>query len=726
MRVCSLALLLGAVFVATISDSESRDRPYGLDQRLPWTASRVVGSPDPPLPYHVKQIFPKLKIPCPIAVAREPGTSNLIVAYQLKAWTGAGRIVRIKDDPDVDKFEELIALDDIAYGMAFHPDFLNNGYIYIGNNGPLSNGPKKTRITRYTIDRRPPYHLDLDSAKIIIEWDSDGHNGGDVAFGKDGLLYITSGDGTSDSDANLAGQDLSRLLSKVLRIDVDHPDHGKEYSVPRDNPFVGQDNVRPETWAYGFRNPWRIHIDLPTGDIYVGQNGQDLWEQVYLVEKGANYGWSVMEGGHPFYLNRKQGPTPISPPFIDHPHSEMRSLTGGVVYHGMKFPELQGAYIYGDWSTGRIWGVKHDKGKITWHQELANTPMQITGFGVDANGEIVIADHGGGAFYELEATSADRQPANFPRKLSGTGLFTSTQSHQPDPALIPYSVNAPLWSDGAAKERFLALPGTARIDYTDSRGWNFPEGTVLVKTFSLATGEHEMRRIETRLLTKQVGKWIGYSYLWNDDQTDADLVEAAGVDQVYEIWDPAAPDAKRKQTWHYPSRTECMVCHSRAANFVLGLNTLQMNRVHDYGAVADNQLRTLEHIGIFSRALPKNSWELPHLTDPYDERANINERARSYLQANCAQCHVEAGGGNAMIDLEFSTPVEKMRLIDVKPYHHTFEIPNSRLIAPANPGASVLLERMRRRGEGQMPPLATLHADQAGVELIRRWIAEMH
>src|SRR5262249_55236822 len=154
---------------------------------------------------------------------------------------------------------------------------------------------------------------------------SDGHNGGDLCFGPDGLLYVTSGDGTSDSDANLTGQDLTKLLAKVLRIDVDHPEAGKAYSVPKDNPFVDQQGVRPETWAYGLRNPWRIHVDQATGDVWVGNNGQDLWEQVYLIERGANYGWSVLEGVHEFYPSRKAGPHPFARPIADHHHSEMRS-----------------------------------------------------------------------------------------------------------------------------------------------------------------------------------------------------------------------------------------------------------------------------------------------------------------------------------------------------------------------------------------------------------------
>jgi glucose/arabinose dehydrogenase/mono/diheme cytochrome c family protein len=775
----------GPAGAATVSAGAADDasRPFGIDGRVLWTNERVIGSPNPPPPFRVRQTFTKLKIPCPIGVAREPGTDNLLLIHQMVAWSGHGKILRVKDDPQTDQVEELLDLDGIAYGVAFHPDFEKNGYLYVGDNGPMEKQPKKTRVTRYTIDRRPPHKIVPGSAKVIIEWDSDGHNGGDVTFGTDGMLYVTSGDGTSDSDTNIVGQDLTKLLSKVLRIDVDHPEPGKEYSVPKDNPFLDTPGARPETWAYGFRNPWRIHIDKKTGDVWVGQNGQDLWEQAFLVQRGANYGWSVTEGSHPFYPDRQRGPTPISPPTVEHHHSEFRSLTGGVTYYGEKYPELRGAYSYGDWSTGKIWGVKHDKGKVTWHKELASTTLQITGFGIDTRGELLIADHGGG-YYQLEPWPRDYKPAKFPTKLSETGLFTSVREHQAHPGLIPYSVNAPLWSDGAEKERYIALPGAGQIEFSTNRGWNCPDLTVLVKTFSLPVGKAGMRRIETRLLTRQEGQWYGYSYLWNDEQTDAELVAAEGLDRAYEVRDAAAPGGVRRQTWHYPSRTECMVCHSRAANWVLGLTELQMNKVHNYGTVRDNQLRTLEHLGVFkvnpdehveafkevkpllhfvrdvtdagpraaalvgrapaqrfdpvawyenqlrtnpraASLLPKRPEQFRRLVDPYDPKEDLDKRARSYLQANCAQCHVEAGGGNAQIDLEFTTASGKMKLIDAKPLHHTFDIPNAKLVAPGEPERSVLLQRMARRGAGQMPQLATAEVDREGVRLLTEWIMQM-
>ncbi|HZV03461.1 MAG TPA: PQQ-dependent sugar dehydrogenase [Gemmataceae bacterium] len=762
------------------SPQKSAAKPHGIERRIPLTTSRVVGAPDPPPPYRVRRVYPNLKLDFPVAVAHQPGSDRLLIITQPAPYAPT-TILRTQDDPNTDRTEKLLPYDGVAYDIAFHPKFKENGYIYIGMNGPSSAPPgaKKTRVLRYTMERQPPYTFDPQSETVILEWPSDGHNGGALAFGTDGMLYVTSGDGTSDSDTNIVGQDLSKLTAKVLRIDVDHPEPGKPYSVPKDNPFVGQKNACPETWAYGLRNPWRITVDQKTGHIWVGNNGQDLWEQAYWIEKGANYGWSVMEGSHPFYPSRKAGPTPFTKPTVEHSHSEARSLTGGIVYYGSKFPELQGVYIYGDYSTGKIWGVRHDGRRVTWHKELANTRLQITGFGVDAHGEILIADHRGqdkGGFYTFEATPKDLPPSAFPRKLSESGLFRSAKGHIMDPALIPYSVNAPLWSDGAYKERWIALPGAdSRIDFTTNRGWNFPDKSVLVKSFALEMEEGNPASrhwIETRFLTNQQGEWFGYSYQWNDEQTDGVLVDGKGHDREFTIRVPSTADNPRgirKQKWHYPSRTECMVCHSRAANFVLGLTELQMNKEHDYGGVRDNQLRVLEHLGVLrvnwmeetkdalmreakakgmtdgqiygsldkltatrlqrgpaiSSLLTVPPEKYRRLVDPSDRKQNLEARARSYLHANCAQCHVKEGGGNAKMELEFTTNPDQMRLIDVKPVHDSYGLPEARLISLGHPERSVLLHRIRHRDAGHMPPLATEIVDREAVQLMHDWIKQL-
>jgi uncharacterized repeat protein (TIGR03806 family) len=750
----------------------------GIPTQAFVTTSKVLGSPDPPLPYRPVRAFPNLKLTFPIALDHIPGSDQLLIIAQDKPY-GPATILRIADDPAVEKAEQVLEIPagGTAYGICFHPRFAENGYLYVGWNGALadSNKPeasardnksKRTIVTRYTMDRAT-FALDKDSALDIISWESNGHNGGDLEFGLDRMLYVTSGDGTSDSDTNLRGQDLTHLTAKVLRIDVDQsqvegtlrvpsaalgaglPTPPKNYSVPPDNPFVGQDGVVPETWAYGLRNPWRIAVDPKTGHVWVGNNGQDLWEQVYFVRKGDNFGWSVYEGSHIFYANRKLGPQPLTPPAADHHHSEARSLTGGVVYYGTKLPELYGAYIYGDHSTGRIWGIRHDGAKVTWHKLLADTTFNISGFGLDSHGELLVADHhgdGAGGYYYLEESGhlaprdakAGNEPRSpdttaksraFPRKLSDSGLFANVKEHVMQPGVIPYSVNAPLWSDGAYKERYFAIPQQAsanfKIDLAKKNGWDFPDETVLIKSFALETtaGDPSSRRwIETRFLTKQAGEWAGYSYIWNDEQTDAELVSAAGLDREYTVGD-------RKQSWHFPSRVECMVCHSRAANFVLGLQTAQMNKQHDYGGTTAQQLDVLRQLELVKE--PKNRKpeepKLPQLVDPYDDSEPLEARARAYLHANCSICHMQAGGGNAQIDLEYQASLKKMNVVDVPPLHHKFGLGDARLVAPGHPERSVLLYRIAHRGQasGQMPQLATNVVDQQAVKLIEDWIRSL-
>lgn len=730
VAICAIWPLIAVQSVDGGELSERSAALRRLKQAHRSVPSRVVGSPDPPLEFRAERVWQQLTISQPIAIANQPGTSRMLFLTDTPH-----RLCRTAADPASGEFELLHRFSEggVAYSIEFHPRFTENGYFYIGWNGypereKKSDDQKKHSIvTRFTMDLEPPYEIVPESEVDIISWESNGHNGAAIAFGPDGFLYVTSGDGTSDSDTNLAGQRLDLLLSKVLRIDVDHPDSGRMYSIPRDNPFVGQAGIRPETWAYGFRNPWRMVIDQSTGHVWVGNNGQDLWEQVYLVQKGANYGWSVYEGGHIFYAQRQLGPHPVSKPLFDHPHSESRSLTGGVVYRGTRLAKLHGAYVYGDYSTGKIWAAKMDGDEVIWHDEIADTTLSIAGFGLDAQGELLIVDHqkDTGGFYTLVPNDQQYDPDQFPQRLSQTGLFTDVAGHTMHAGAIPYAVNAPLWSDSAFKSRYLVLPsGDDPVRFHPTQSWDFPDGTVAVKSFglNLVKGGRATRQwIETRLLVRQAGEWTGYSYAWNDEQTDAVLIAAEGAERDFTI----QPDAGRSQQlkWRFPSRSECMVCHSRAAKFVLGLSTLQLNRIHDYGDIEANQIDVWREL----EAIPagKSSDELTRLVDPYDATQPLDVRARSYLHANCAQCHVPAGGGNAQFDLSFGKSLEKTKTVSAAPLHHTFEIPDAQLIAPGEPQRSVLLERMIRRGAGQMPQLATNLPDQQAIELIRNWIREL-
>ncbi len=738
--VLSLVLIFGFVgLIPWLGHGEEKAPPVGIAKRVPWNTSKVNGSPDAPPPYRTELAFAQLqKFAEPLDLATVPGANRLVVAER------RGKIFSFVNDPRTAKAELLLDLKKTIYALTFHPGFAKNGYLYVTYVlDPDKTLPLGTRVARFEV-KRDGFTCDPATEKVILEWPSGGHNGGNLKFGPDGFLYIGTGDGSGIGDEFQTGQDISDLLASILRVDVDNPAKDKTYGIPRDNPFVDTKGARPEVYAYGIRQPWKMSFDRKAGDLWVGEVGQDLWESVLRVQKGGNYGWSVLEGTHPFRPERKRGPTPILAPVIEHPHTESRSLTGGHVYHGDRLKDLNGAYIYGDFDTGRVWGLRHDGKQVTWKQELAQTRLRLVSFGEDNAGEIYLLDFMGGGIHRLVAAPKVVEVNTFPRKLSETGLFDSVKDHKPAAGLIPYSVNAQLWSDGAVKERFLALPGTSQIVYDAieypqpspgaPRGWKFPDGTVAVKTFFLETEPGKRRRLETRLLhlqklegSEEVGDqfWSGYTYVWNDEQTDATLLDAGGLDRKFTVADAGAPGGKREQTWHFPSRAECILCHTVPAKFALGINTLQMNKNHDYNGVTANQLRTLEHIGVFTQALPAKPEKLPRLSDYEDQKASIDQRARAYLHANCAHCHIKWGGGNAEFQLMATIGLKNMGVVNTKPAHGGFDIADARLLAPGAPERSLIHQRMKRLGLGRMPHVGSLAVDEPGVRLIHDWIKQM-
>lgn len=746
MRVPRASFAFAFLFVAVCGQAATAQEPahqaFGIAARVPWTTSRVVGSPEPPSPYRTEAAFP-VNFNEPLEAAIAPGLDRLFVVERY------GKIFSFANDPAAAEGELFLDLGKVIYSLAFHPRFAENGYVYLTYMHDITEGaPNGTRVSRFTVRQGDPLHCDPASEQVVIEWLAGGHNGGCLRFGPDGYLYIVIGDGSGIADEHVTGQDVTDLLASMLRIDVDHPSDGRAYGIPADNPLLKVPNARPEIYAFGLRQSWKFSFDRATGDLWAGEVGQDLWEMVYRIVPGGNYGWSVQEGRHPFRPTRPRGPGAIQRPIVEHPHSDFRSITGGYVYRGSRLPELAGAYIYADYDTGRVWSLRYDGRDVTEHRELVDTPLRIVSIVEDAAGELFLVDHVGGQLHRLIAApppAPNRPP--FPRLLSETGLFESVAEHKPAPGLIPYAVNSPLWSDGAIKERLMALPGESQIVFDGMlypqpapgapHGWKFPDGTVLVKTFSLemqAGDPASRRRVETRLLhfeqlggSEEVGDqyWKGYSYVWNDEQTDAVLVETQGVDRDYTIADSAAPGGSRVQKWHFPSRAECTLCHTMAAKYVLGVNTAQMNREFDYGGTVANQLATLEHLGVFTSPLPAPPAELPRLYDHNDPQFTLDQRARSYLESNCAHCHRKWGGGNAEFRLLATLPLEETGTVNVRAGHGNFNIAGAALLAPGKPELSLIHHRMTRLGLGRMPHVASNIVDAEAVKLIEEWIKGM-
>ena len=715
--------------------------PPGIEKRIPWNDSRVVGSSDPPSPYVTKPAFERLRFDRPTVITRAPDTDRLFVG------TIEGQVFSFEDRPDVASADLMLELAPTQagrngrseprqiVGLEFHPGFERNRYFYVFSRLRTPD-PRRVRISRFeaapTREGRPP-KADPASELILLEYPSIGHSGGTLKFGPDGYLYIGTGDGYGQNDPTHTGQDLSDFPGSILRIDVDKTHPVRPYAIPPDNPFLNVPGARPEIYAFGFRQVWRMSFDRESGDLWAGEVGQDTWESVFRVEKGGNYGWSIQEGGQTFRPERSQGPGPILKPVIAHHHAESRSVTGGFVYRGKRLPELYGAYVYADWETGKIWALRYDGKQVEWHRELEDNALDVVAFGETHAGELYLLTHRDGRIYELHKRppeALEQKGPAFPTLLSETGLFESVEDHRPHPALIPYSVNSPLWSDAALKERFLALPGESQIEILNDKRWSFPEGAVLVKTFSIEMREGDpssRRRLETRLLTLQSGpegreQWAGYTYIWNDEQTDAQLL---GKDAEIRSYTIQTASGERTKEWAYPSRTDCMICHNEKAAFALGLNTWQMNRNHEYESATANQMTTLEHIGVFSGTPAITPDSLPRLIDPADESASVADRARSYLHGNCSHCHVQGGGGNADIQLLADMKLEETVTVNAKPEHGDMGTPGSLIVTPGRPERSTLWTRMATRGDGKMPHIGTLEADPSAVELIRRWIEDL-
>ncbi len=733
------------------------------EKRIPWTTSHVTGTPESPHPYKIVRAFPKLTFRDPLLITMAPGGNRFFVGEQ------AGKIFSFANEPNVEKADLFLDVTkdlqaswdqakvknlDALYGLVFHPQFAKNRYCYVcyvlnskKNGEPLPDG---SRVSRFVVTDTDPPHVDPKSEKVMITWLAGGHNGGDLHFGNDGYLYISTGDSASPNppDRLNTGQDISDLMSSVLRIDVDHEDKDKPYAIPADNPFLSTPKARPEVWAYGFRNPWRMSFDRPTGDLWVGDVGWELWEMIYKVKKGGNYGWPIMEGPQPVKLDGKRGPTPISPPAIALPHAEAASITGGYVYRGKRLKDLVGAYIFGDWVTRKLWATRFDGDKIVSHVEIAQGVQRVVAFGVDHENELYFLNHdSNGTIHQLVPNEAVKNyQSTFPRQLSETGLFASVKDQVPAPGVLPFSINAEQWADHAVAQRLVGLPGTSAVKLFDkpapmpdggffSSPVFFPKDGVLAKTLSVnmeAGNPISRRHLETQILHFDGSEWRGYTYAWNDEQTDATLVGAAGMERTFTVMDPKAPGGRRQQTWQFASRGQCITCHNPWTGGPLAFNPLQL--VGTKGTAGDDQLTTFKNLGLvgFFRAAGKKGKSdsltaLPptHLTNPYDKSADINDRARSYLHVNCSHCHQFGAGGTAMIELRSTYTLDDTHMVEVHPLQGAFDMKPAAIVTPGDPYCSVLYYRLAKMGPGHMPHIGSTVIDDAGLNLIHDWIRQM-
>lgn len=604
-----------------------------------------------------------------------------------------------------------------ALGMALHPEFGDGtgprAFVYVWYNAQGS--PSQQRLSRFTWDPTSRTFLPASELKLIEEVETRAlHNAGRMQFGPDGFLYFGNGD-----DLNTANhQRVDRaLFAGIFRIDVDsrggaisHPPprqpdggHTQGYFIPNDNPFVGVPNAMEEFFALGFRNPYALSFDRQTGALWAGDVGDTWREEVDLVTSGGNYEWPVREGE----IVRTTAAITLGsaqPPKFTYAHADQGDLTsilGGFVYRGAELPELVGKYVYTDWPSCRVWALSLDGPSVTRTTLFENQRCNPTGIAEGSDGELYLMFVGG-----IAKLVRDPATASVPGKLSETVLFDDVAALTPAPGLVPYAINSPLWSDGASKQRWIAVPQGTEVAFGSDGGLEFPVGTMFVKQFDLSE-----RRVETRVLVVGEEDTYGVTYRWNELGTDADLV-----------LEPADEALTQSTSWHFPSAGQCWSCH-RAENRVLGFTAPQLRR--------DGQLATLASRGVFSQATLANL--PPALPQPSDTTATIEQRATAYLAANCSGCHHPGAsylGGAETWNAQFGVPLGDRGLVGAAhhngPVARALNLGSAPLIAPGEPARSLLLARMKSTNPDlRMPPLGRNTVDAEGVALIEAWIASM-
>ena len=771
-----VALLAGTLFVSAIIVPPLLMEP-GLDTAQPVDKFLNKALPaTPPVAsggeWMVYNAFPSLEFSAPIAMVQEPGTDRMILAeHGGVMWSFDNTDEATQKTLFLDLSDRVGRQGEAGFlNFAFHPEYgHSNSYFFVFY-------VYRDSLTKRLYERVSRFEVlgdsgvaDPTSEQVLIhQYDrQDSHNGGGFFFGTDGYLYIAVGDEGGARNPWKNAQTINdRLFGGILRVDVDqdstrsHPIRRQprrvdnedfsftaNFFIPNDNPWVQADSsVLEEFYAIGLRNPHRISQDKQTGIGHIGDVGQGVWEEIDLLEKGANYQWSYKQGNADM-----KDPKPDSSLFIGEGRAPIHTyvhkngdncIIGGFVYRGQKHPELDGKYLFADNGSKKVRTLfrENDSSLVEelFAANVGGTGYQgISSFATDRSGEIYLlvfngAGQPGGKVYKIAREQGSG--FEFPRLLSQTGAFKEMQNLIPADFLIPYEPIEAFWSDGMEKKRWMVIPNDGIHNNSEekilnsSSGWQFPTGSVFIKHFELSsaglTGQ-SVRRIETRFLVNGAdGKYYGITYRWLPSGEDAILLDT-GLDE--EISYVAEDGSMQSQIWHYPSRDECFTCHREEAGSILGARTYQLNKEIPYpltGRTA-NQLHTLSSLEMLSDSLSlQEIASIQALVSSEDTTATLESRAKSYLEVNCSNCHAPGIGLRSSFDTRFETSLDSSGMI----YGTLLEyVDNStHLIVPGDTAKSAIYQRLKSLEDGiSMPPLAKNVVDQKGMELIGEWIMSL-
>ncbi|WP_367874836.1 PQQ-dependent sugar dehydrogenase [Luteolibacter sp. Populi] len=724
--------------------------------------------------------FPGLGFTDPMWIAEIPGTDEFVVVEK------SGKLKRFRNDPEVKAVSVVLDLgpqlqvseDQGLYQIAFHPEFGKPGSVHAADvfltysHRPAAVGaaPDKSmwRLSRFQWQAAAG-RIDPASESVLIQqYDPNRwHNGGAMAFDNSGCLMVTCGDGGGTDDQFGQSQALDGgFFGGVFRIDMDNDlsrshairrqptelpgkpsgfpaSFSQGYSVPNDNPWLDPaGGLLEETYAIGLRSPHSAHYDRESGGLWVGDVGRKDREEFDLVTKAANLQWPFMEGS----ITGPKARGPLhgveTPPVYEYNRAAGGCIIGGMRYRGTRWADrLGGKVIFGDNVKGSILALEEAP---TEGPPFAKEILSGFGAGIysglanictDSAGEIYLMKLNGRG--EDGGTVQKMVPglpyADPPALLSATGLFLDTARLLPSPALVPFEVASPGWSDGAGKQRWIVLPNDGnrdrveeKISYSAAGNWSFPAGTVFVKHLEMPLDERRpgvLKRFETRVMvcTANGGKY-GLTYRWNEQGSDAVLL-AGGEEESFTL--TRGDGSSESRVWSYPSRGDCLQCHTNSAGQALGLRTHQINRMVPHAGGTANQLARFNSEGMFEPALGEadlaNALEARPLDD---DTAPLEHRVRSYLDANCAHCH-QPGGMVPYFDARLQTALQDQGLIDAA-IKGQYQLAGGRYLKPDNARLSAMHVRLKSDLPGiAMPPLGRHSADQRAVDLLAEYIGAL-
>jgi uncharacterized repeat protein (TIGR03806 family) len=741
------------VFRLTVSDgtlSNSDTVAVGVNPANP-----IVGSF--PRPANLTCIAPNLTSLRPTKITVEKAFPELIQLGEVIAMKQApgdflhwyallpqGRIVEFTNNSQTTTYRDFLNLESVVrydtggelglLGMAFHPDYRNNGELYVHYTLEETEKVRGDDIIRLrSVISRFVKVNEIWTEEVILKINQPEvlNNGGNLDFDHNGYLLISLGDGGSDNDSLGLAQDTSALLGSILRIDINN---GAPYAIPADNPFAGNNlcndpetvnnaNNCPEIFAHGVRKPAFWSVDTAVNTLWLSDNGPNGKAEINIIENGNNYGWNIMEGSQcNTVLDPACNQTGYTPPIFEYDYADAtRNVVGGYVYRAGILDFLYGSYLFADTSTGKIYGTKM-QGNQYVTEELLDTDLVIYGFARAHNGDLFVLnptpgiEAKGNNIWKIVPDYTGTEAGQVATNLSQTGCVEVTAPTQPSTAMISYDVINPLWTDRAEKLRFFAIPDGTTINVTTNGDFEFPVGSVLMKHFIL-DGQY----IETRLLMFHPEGWLGYSYEWQYDSN------GNPVDAV--LLDTAKSKPIGGQTWHYPSRQDCLECHTADAGRAIGTEVLQLNREYTFtenSVYTSNQLLSYEQMGLLTATIPPALLENKLLT-LNDVSATYEQRAKSYLHSNCAYCHSPTGPFSNEMDLRFTTPLADMNVCNVRAISGDMGLVYPLLINPAGTydfPDSVLPLRMEAdiNSGFRMPPLGTELIDTDALDIIKHWI----